>query len=87
MIKLLKIEWLKIKSYNAFIILSSFFALGVVTGLSRLADDAHWFSDIVAGATVGIMFGRASFKHHLEITPMVMRPQEHGYGLLASWRF
>ena len=31
MYKLLKIEWLKIKNYNAFIILSSFFALGVVT--------------------------------------------------------
>lgn len=31
MIKLLKIEWLKIKSYTGFILLSSFFALGVVT--------------------------------------------------------
>jgi ABC-2 type transport system permease protein len=31
MIKLLKIEWLKIKNYNAFIILISFFALGVIT--------------------------------------------------------
>ncbi|MEO6720901.1 MAG: hypothetical protein ABIN67_11050 [Ferruginibacter sp.] len=31
MLKLLKIEWLKIKGYNAFIILSSFFALGVIT--------------------------------------------------------
>ncbi len=31
MLKLLKIEWLKIKNYNAFIILSSFFALGVIT--------------------------------------------------------
>ena len=30
MIKLLKIEWLKIKSYTAFILLTSFFALGVV---------------------------------------------------------
>lgn len=29
MLKLLKIEWLKIKGYNAFIILGSFFALGV----------------------------------------------------------
>ncbi len=29
--KLLSIEWLKIKGYNAFIILSSFFALGVIT--------------------------------------------------------
>ncbi len=31
MINLLKIEWLKIKSYTGFILLSSFFALGVVT--------------------------------------------------------
>jgi ABC-2 type transport system permease protein len=30
MINLLKIEWLKIKSYTAFILLTSFFALGVV---------------------------------------------------------
>jgi ABC-2 type transport system permease protein len=29
MIKLLKIEWMKIKSYNAFIVISCFFALGV----------------------------------------------------------
>lgn len=28
---LLKIEWLKVKNYNAFIILASFFALGVIT--------------------------------------------------------
>jgi len=31
MLKLLKTEWLKLKHYNAFIILSSFFALGVFT--------------------------------------------------------
>ncbi|MBC7536878.1 MAG: hypothetical protein H7258_14395 [Ferruginibacter sp.] len=31
MFKLLKIEWLKIKNYKTFIIISSFFALGVVT--------------------------------------------------------
>lgn len=30
MIKLLKIEWLKVKSYTGFILLTSFFALGVV---------------------------------------------------------
>lgn len=29
MIKLLKVEWMKIKNYNAFIVISSFFALGV----------------------------------------------------------
>lgn len=31
MLKLLKTEWLKLKHYNAFIVLSSFFALGVFT--------------------------------------------------------
>ncbi len=31
MINLLKIEWLKIKNYTAFLLLTSFFALGVVT--------------------------------------------------------
>lgn len=31
MFKLLKIEWLKIKNYKTFIVISSFFALGVVT--------------------------------------------------------
>ncbi len=31
MVNLLRIEWMKVKNYNAFIILSSFFALGVVT--------------------------------------------------------
>jgi ABC-2 type transport system permease protein len=30
MIKLLKIEWLKVKGYTAFVLLTSFFALGVV---------------------------------------------------------
>ena len=29
MIKLLKVEWMKIRSYNAFIVISAFFALGV----------------------------------------------------------
>ena len=30
-------------------------------GLSRLSDDAHWGSDVVAGAFVGILMARASF--------------------------
>lgn len=38
------------------------FPLAVFTGASRLADDAHWFSDVVAGAFVGIWWGRASYQ-------------------------
>lgn len=39
-----------------------FFATGV--GLSRMADDVHWFSDVVAGAFIGIWMGRA-YHHNL----------------------
>ena len=62
-------------------------SLGVFTGLSRIADNAHWLSDVVAGATVGVLFGRASFQHHVRILPMVFENNDHGYGLTLGWRF
>jgi len=36
------------------------YPVAVVVGLSRLADDAHWGSDVVAGAFVGFIMARAS---------------------------
>ncbi|MEQ1876661.1 MAG: phosphatase PAP2 family protein [Bdellovibrionia bacterium] len=36
----------------------------VFTGVTRMSDDAHWFSDTVAGATVGLFWGRATYFHH-----------------------
>jgi hypothetical protein len=36
------------------------YPLAILTGASRLADDAHWISDVVGGAFLGILFGRAS---------------------------
>ncbi|MBX9768505.1 MAG: phosphatase PAP2 family protein [Bdellovibrionales bacterium] len=50
-----------------------FFGMAVFTGLTRLADNAHWLSDVVSGATVGVLFGRAGFKHHLVIAPTYSR--------------
>jgi membrane-associated phospholipid phosphatase len=32
----------------------------VFTGASRIADDAHWFSDVVGGAFVGYIFARSA---------------------------
>lgn len=37
------------------------YSLATFVGLSRLADDAHWFSDVVSGAFLGCWLGRASF--------------------------
>jgi membrane-associated phospholipid phosphatase len=35
------------------------FALAALTGLSRMSADRHWFSDVAAGATLGVWLGRA----------------------------
>lgn len=37
------------------------YPVAAFVGASRLADDAHWFSDTVGGAFLGFMIGRASF--------------------------
>lgn len=37
------------------------YGLAALSGLSRIADDKHWASDVVAGAFLGIIWGRASF--------------------------
>lgn len=62
-----------------------FWCMGVFTGLTRLADNAHWLSDVVAGATIGTFFGRAAYKHHQQIQPTVLFDGGHinGAGLTA----
>ena len=37
------------------------YPVAVYVGLSRLADDAHWGSDVVGGAVIGILMARACF--------------------------
>lgn len=49
-----------------------FWAMAVITGASRLADNAHWLSDVTAGATIGVLFGRAAFAHHFQLQPSVL---------------
>jgi membrane-associated phospholipid phosphatase len=42
------------------------YMLAGFTAATRWSDDAHWFSDTVAGAVIGIFWGRASYRHHDE---------------------
>jgi membrane-associated phospholipid phosphatase len=44
------------------------YLLAGLTAASRWSDDAHWFSDTVAGAFVGFFWARASALHHLNRT-------------------
>jgi len=66
-----------------------FWCMGVFTGLTRLADNAHWLSDVVAGATVGAFFGRAGFKHHQQFQPTVLfdegRVSGAGIAMRMEW--
>lgn len=41
------------------------YLLATGVGLSRISDDVHWFSDVVAGAFIGIWLGRA-YHHNVE---------------------
>lgn len=43
------------------------YPLALLTGASRLTDDAHWLSDTVAGAVLGIVVGRATYYHDSDL--------------------
>jgi|HubBroStandDraft_3_1064219.scaffolds.fasta_scaffold13749_2 membrane-associated phospholipid phosphatase len=67
-----------------------------LVGLARLRHDAHWASDVAAGALIGIGVGRAVARldlplrqgrsaYHLRVVPVV-GPHEQGLMLAASFK-
>lgn len=69
------------------------YPLAAFVGLSRLADDVHWGSDVVAGAFLGFIIARASSYGYVETksaqNPLilfpVLGPSIHGAGLAFSF--
>lgn len=45
------------------------YPIATFVAMSRMADDVHWFSDVVAGAFIGIWTGRAASYKASEIKP------------------
>jgi hypothetical protein len=45
------------------------YPVATFVALSRLADNKHWFSDVMAGAFIGMWMGRASFFNSSELKP------------------
>lgn len=41
------------------------YPLAILVGASRMADDMHWLSDVVAGSFLGVMIGRATYSEPL----------------------
>ena len=44
-----------------------FYVAATMTGLSRIQDDRHWLTDVVAGAGVGYLAGRWATRAHRRI--------------------
>lgn len=59
------------------------YGLGTYVALSRLADDRHWASDVVGGATLGIIVGRSVTWHgrNFYASPMLL---PKGAGIMVS---
>lgn len=60
------------------------YLLATLTAVSRWSEDAHWFSDTVAGAFIGVFWGRATAFHHLPVAPIV---SSRMLGLDFHWAF
>lgn len=61
------------------------YALATFVATTRWTDDAHWLSDTVAGAAIGIFWGRASaFHHKVQVLPVVDRGV-YGVQISASY--
>jgi membrane-associated phospholipid phosphatase len=69
------------------------YALATAVGYSRMVDNAHWFRDIVAGATIGISYGigvhytrseKSGANAGLELAPVLGGGE---FGIMARSRF
>lgn len=49
------------------------YSIGILAAASRWSEDAHWFSDTVAGALVGIFWGRATAQASIEVVPTISK--------------
>ena len=59
------------------------YGVGTYVALSRLVDDRHWASDVVAGATLGIIVGRSVTWHgrNFYASPMLL---PKGAGIIVN---
>ena len=66
------------------------YAVATAVAMSRIAENAHWISDITSGITLGVFWARASYLTHLNPqTPLSWMPipTENGLALFLQHRF
>ena len=76
-----------IEQHYGWKVAAPFYALGGYVSLSRMVDNQHWASDVIFGAAVGIVSGRAaSFGHgprRVTVSPSLL---PRGFALVGSIR-
>jgi membrane-associated phospholipid phosphatase len=60
------------------------YAASVLTGLGRIEDNYHYLSDVIAGATIGVLVGRIVPSRYGRVTPYIQGPER---GVMLSFQF
>ncbi|WP_066839499.1 phosphatase PAP2 family protein [Rufibacter ruber] len=58
------------------------YGVAILVGLSRIHDNAHWASDVVAGAAIGYLSAKASFIGYHQARNLIKR---HQWRLMPGW--
>lgn len=61
------------------------YMIATYVALTRISENAHWLSDTVAGATIGIFWGRATSMHHESGSTAMIEPWILDDGLGVRW--
>ena len=74
-----------IEQHYGWKVAAPFYALGGYVSFSRMVDNEHWASDVIFGAAIGIVSGRAaSFGHGLHRVSLSPSLLPHGIALTGS---
>lgn len=57
-------EWARLDPKRPRWVVPALYGLAALTGVSRVFDDKHWTSDVVVGAAIGYVSGRAITRWH-----------------------
>ncbi len=75
--------------YGSVAVATLSYTVATITALNRVAHNAHWLSDVVAGSAIGYFTGKAIVASHSEGSRMGLAPLIEGdtQGLLVTYRY
>lgn len=61
------------------------YLVAAYVGIARVQQNTHWVSDVIAGAALGIVYGRAAVGLHRHFPPVQVTPRENGLAVVAMF--